>query len=248
MAMPHPVNQSPGRQWALFSAWGQAVGRALLPPRCLACEEPGHAGQDLCLACRRELPWNRAACARCGLPLPRPAPRCGRCAGPPPPQAATRAFFLYAPPVDQWLRRLKFHGDLAAGRLLSQLMLEALSPGPGPLPMALLPLPLHWRRLRRRGYDQALELARPLARGLGLPLCEGRLRRHRPTAAQSELDAAARRRNVRGCFRLGPGPPLPAHVAVLDDVMTTGATLHEAARLLRRAGVARVELWAVARA
>ena len=110
--------------------------------------------------------------------------------------------------------------------------------------------------LRGHGYAvqeadqgaQALELARPLAAGLGLPLCEGRLLRRRHTAPQSELDAAARRRNVRGCFALGPGPPLPAQLALFDDVMTTGATLHEAARLLRRAGVARVELWAVARA
>lgn len=246
MAMPHPVNQAPGRQWALFSGLGPALGRALLPPRCLVCEEPGHAGQDLCLACRRELPWNHAACTRCGLPLPHPAPRCGRCAGPAPPQAATHAVFRYAPPVDQLLRRLKFHGDLAASRLLSQLLAEALALVPPP--RALLPLPLHRRRLRQRGYDQALELARPLAAELGLPLRADRLRRRRATAPQSELDAAARRRNVRGCFALGPGPPLPAHVALFDDVMTTGATLQEAARCLRRAGVARVDLWVVARA
>lgn len=223
-----------------------ALGRALLPLRCLACQEPGAAGLDLCPACRAALPWNHSACARCALPLPRPAPRCGRCAGARPPQAAARAVFLHAAPVDQLHRRLKFHGDLAAGRLLGQLLAEGLAGAARP--QALVPLPLHRSRLRQRGYDQALELARPLARALRLPLLDGRLARGRATAPQSRLDAAARRRNVRGAFEILAGPSLPAHLALFDDVMTTGATLQEAARALRRAGVQRVDLWALARA
>lgn len=105
-------------------------------------------------------------------------------------------------------------------------------------------MPLHRARLRRRGYDQALELARPLARGLGLPLCDG-LHRVRATAPQSELDARARRRNLRHAFAVQA--PLPPHVALVDDVMTTGATLHAAAQALRRAGVGRIDAWVVAR-
>lgn len=226
------------------------LGPALLPLRCLVCADPGDGGRDLCAACHRELPWNHSACARCALPLPRPAPRCGLCLAGRPPQAATRAVFRYAPPLDRLLPRLKFHGDLAAGRLLAQLMAEGLakSLAAAPRPAALVPVPLHRGRLRQRGYDQALELARPLARSLALPLLADRLLRQRATAPQSELDARARQRNVRGAFALAPGPALPAHVALVDDVMTTGATLAEAARLLRRAGVARVELWVVARA
>ena len=103
---------------------------------------------------------------------------------------------------------------------------------------------LHVSRLRLRGYDQTLELARPLARRLGLPLVTG-LRRVRATAAQSELDAATRRRNLRNAF-VAAGS-LPAHVALVDDVMTTGATLQAAARALRRAGVERVDAWVCAR-
>ncbi|MGJ4728872.1 ComF family protein, partial [Luteimonas sp. SDU101] len=138
-----------------------------------------------------------------------------------------------------------FHRDLAAGRLLSEPMaarFAALDP-----PDALLPVPLHRSRLRQRGYDQALELARPLAAALRLPLLTGVLQRQRATRAQSELDAGARRRNLRGAFAVGAGMALPAHVVLVDDVMTTGATLHAAARALRKAGVARVDAWVCAR-
>jgi ComF family protein len=112
----------------------------------------------------------------------------------------------------------------------------------------ILPVPLHRARLRQRGFNQALELARPLGRSLGVPVRHGLLLRARATAAQSELDAAARRRNVRGAFAVHAGAALPSHVAVLDDVMTTGATLAECVRALKRAGAQRVDVWALARA
>lgn len=117
----------------------------------------------------------------------------------------------------------------------------------GPAPAVLIPIPLHAARLRRRGYDQALELARPLARQLGLPLVIDVLRRGRETAPQSRLDAAQRRRNLRGAFQVDRSTALPPHVVLVDDVMTTGATLHAAAVALRRAGVARVDAWVCAR-
>jgi ComF family protein len=97
-------------------------------------------------------------------------------------------------------------------------------------------------------FNIALELARPLARALDVPLRHDVLQRTRITEAQTELDAVSRRRNVRGAFALRTGVELPAHVAILDDVMTTGATLAECARVLKRAGVQRVDVWALARA
>ena len=250
-----------------FSQW---LGQALLPPRCLVCELPGDGGQDLCRACRAALPWNQPACRACALPLPGPGPgsepdpgsrvrrgavpaasglRCGRCLRRPPPLDATVAALAYRFPLDRLLPRFKFHGDLAAGRLLGQLLADALaetSPG-AEGPQAIVPVPLHPRRLRERGYDQALELARPLGRALGLPVRGGGLRRVRATLAQSTLGAAARHGNVRGAFAAAPGP-WPERVALLDDVMTTGATLGECARALRRAGVRRGDAWVVARA
>ncbi len=221
-----------------------ALAHRLLPLRCLLCTEPGAHGLDLCPACRASLPESQAACRCCALPQPAPG-ICGTCLQHPPPLQRAHAAFLYAPPLDRLLPRYKFHGDLAAGRLLAQLMARAFAGCERP--QALVPVPLHRSRLRRRGYDQALELARPLAATLGLPLRADLLRRVRATAAQSELDAAARRRNLRAAFRAAD-VPMPAHVALVDDVMTTGATLHAAARALRRAGVERVDAWVCARA
>lgn len=218
----------------------------LWPAHCLVCGEAGGPERAaLCPACRRSLPWNHSACLRCGLPLPMPADACGHCQRGPPPLTETRAVFRYEPPLDRLLPRLKFHNDLAAGRLCGELMASALAEAERP--EALIPLPLHRSRLRGRGFDQTLELAKPLARALRLPLLDDVLLRVRDTAPQSRLDAPARRRNLRRAFAVRPDVVLPAHVALVDDVMTTGATLHAAADALLRAGVERVDAWVCAR-
>ena len=240
--MPKPVNPTPR---ALVDGCFRRALAALWPPHCLACGEGGAGGRDICAACALALPWNRVACPSCALPLPMPAPACGACLKRPPPLEHLHAACLYAAPLDRLLPRFKFHGDLAAGWLLAQWMADAF--GGLPRPDAIVPLPLHPARLRSRGYDQALELARPLARHLRVPLVARGLARRRQTAPQSELSALARRRNVRGAFAVPAGVVLPAHVVLVDDVMTTGATLHAAARALRVAGVRRVDAWVCAR-
>lgn len=218
----------------------------LLPPRCLLCSARGVAGIDLCAECCIELPRNLVCCKRCALPLAAAAELCGECQRHPPPWDAAWAPFRYGWPLDRLESRYKFSADLAAGRVLSTLWHR--EPRPLELPQLLVTVPLHRRRLRQRGYNQALELARPLAKSLAVPLRHDALKRLRPTEAQTELDALGRRKNVRGAFALHRGDRLPAHVAIVDDVMTTGATLGECARVLRRAGVQRVDVWALARA
>ena len=224
--------------------WLTGLALALLPPRCLLCAQAGVDGLDLCAGCRAELPWNHGGCRRCALPLGVEVDNCPRCLHAPPPFERAQVAFRYAFPLDRLLPRFKFHGDLAAGALMAKLLAWSLDPGERP--QALLPIPLHRGRLRQRGFDQALELARPLAREHGLPVLANRLRRIRRTQAQTELGAGARQRNVLGAFALAPGPPLPAHVALVDDVLTTGATAGECAQLLLAAGVERVDVWAVA--
>ena len=222
------------------------LGRALLPPTCVVCAGPGADGLDLCALCRAALPWNQHACARCALPLAGPEATCGLCRLAPPPLHHVHCALHYAFPVDRLLPRLKFHGDLAAGAVLAQLLHWTLDPEQRP--QALVPVPLHPRRLRQRGYDQALELARGLARLGAPPVRADALQRLRATQAQTRLDARARRRNLDGAFRVRPGAGLPAHVALVDDVMTTGATLYACTQALHAAGVQRVDAWCVARA
>ncbi|HEX6613294.1 MAG TPA: ComF family protein [Rhodanobacteraceae bacterium] len=222
------------------------VLRGLLPSRCLLCGARGEHDLDLCADCAAELPRNECCCARCSLPLEAPAPLCGRCVRRAPPWDAAWAPFRYAYPLDRLETRFKFGADLAAGKLLASLWIG--SRAPAELPQAVIPVPLHRSRLRSRGYNQALELARPLAKALRVPLLREALRRTRATDAQTELSALQRRRNVRGAFATQFDGGVPRHVAVLDDVFTTGATLAECARVLKRAGVERVEVWALARA
>ena len=217
----------------------------MFPLRCLVCGERGAAGRDLCHACHVALPWQGPACRRCALPLPQTGV-CGHCLQHPPPLEETHAAFDYAFPLDRLLPRLKFHGDFAAGRVLAQCMAERFASLPRP--QMLIPIPLHRARLRQRGYDQSLELARLLASSLGLLLGHDILFRYKATQAQSRLDADARQRNLHGAFRIASGRyGLPSHVALVDDVMTTGATLYAAAQALRNAGVARVDAWVCAR-
>ncbi|MBW3549921.1 MAG: ComF family protein [Proteobacteria bacterium] len=244
-------------QDAAQGCWSR-LARALWPPRCLLCGEPGAGRLDLCRACAGGLPWNRSACISCAIPLPDPpengsarrvSQTCGACLRRAPPLTEALAACIYAAPMDRLLPRLKFHRDLATGRLLAQLMAQAFAPTVREWPSAavLVPVPLHRARLRERGYDQALELARPLARTFGLRLMEGALQRTRGTSPQSRLDAPQRRRNLDRAFAPRAGMACPAHVALVDDVMTTGATLHSATKALRRAGVARVDGWVCAR-
>ena len=224
----------------------RALHAWLLPLRCLLCGAPGADGIDVCPGCAAELPRNPSCCARCALPLPTPAVLCGECQRRAPPWDAAWAPFRYGWPLDRLETRYKFGRDLVAGRALATLWTR--EPIPVAAPDLLVPVPLHVGRLRQRGYNQALELGKLLARHFQLPLQPDVLRRQRATAAQTELDAQARRRNVRGAFAVNAAIALPAHVAVLDDVMTTGATLAECARVLKRAGVTRVDVWALARA
>ena len=220
----------------------------LAPMRCHFCGARC-SNSPACDACTRALPWNVSACRACAMPLPcgHAASVCAACLGDAPPQDRTWAAFRYEPPVSQAILDLKFHGVLAPAHVLGRLMLEHLARRSAPLPELLIPVPLHAGRLRRRGYNQAQELARELAAGLTLRLESRAARRQQATLEQTRLDAAGRRRNVHGAFVVDRARVEGRHVALLDDVITTGATLAELARTARAAGAARVEAWAAAR-
>lgn len=175
--------------------------------------------------------------------MPR-AETCGRCLRRPPRVDRALAVFEYRFPVDRVLVRFKFAGDLAAGHWLGERLAAAVETAPAP-DLVVVP-PIDAARLRVRGFNQAIEIAKVVAAARGLALDRGALRRLRATAAQSTLGGSERRRNLRGAFECGRRLD-GRHVAIVDDVMTTGATVDAIARALRTAGAGRVDAWVVAR-
>jgi len=213
---------------------------AALPARCFLCGKEG-GGAAVCSVCSTSLPpWQAlAACPVCALP-DTGGEVCGRCSRRPPAFDRTTAAYLYAFPVEQMVQALKYGDALELAAWLG----ERLVPPDGEWDL-LLPVPLHADRLAERGFNQAIELARPLARR-GLVLRHDVLRRVRATKAQAGLDARSRRRNLRNAF-VASGNLRGRRILLLDDVMTTGATLDAAAAALRRAGAARVANQVLAR-
>jgi ComF family protein len=234
----------------LLNNWLTNIQDWLLPRLCPACGEPTGAGRELCPGCERTLPVLLHACPRCAIPYEHPDMHgeCGACQKQPPAFAHTVALYRYAPPVDHFIRELKFHQRLGLARLLGERLTQRLVRETS-RPDLIIPVPLHGARLRERGYNQALEIARPVAHTLGLPLDFRSLVRVRATAPQTGMTVAARRKNLRGAFALrDDAAARNLRVALVDDVMTTGSTVQAAAQCLRAAGAREVEIWAIARA
>jgi ComF family protein len=227
----------------------QRTMEQLYPPTCVLCGAPGRAAVDLCERCSADLPENRHCCNRCSLPLPagRPAGTlCGACQHNPPPFFVCHAAFRYEDPLPALVGGAKFRARLNLLRLLGQCLAISLCARKAEMPELILPVPLHAKRLRERGYNQALEIARILGRELAIPLESGSCTRVVATTPQTGLQQKERRRNVRGAFRVLHAPEA-AHVTIVDDVVTTGSTVSELTRALLKAGVKRVDVWAVAR-
>lgn len=219
----------------------------LTPRYCVVC---GAGGGELCADCGRELPCNASCCARCAVPLPEQSGAelvCGQCTQQQPAYDRAMSLWRYAWPADHLIQKLKFNAQLHLARLLGERLAEHIARHVTQPPQVILPVPLHRSRLRERGFNQALELARPIAHRLDIALDYRSCARVRHTAAQSLLPAAQRRRNIKGAFQITT--PLTArHVAIVDDVMTTGHTVEEFAATLRKAGVEKIDVWVLARA
>jgi ComF family protein len=213
---------------------------------CLLCGATCPWSEGLCPPCRSDCARCGPACRRCGIPLPG-AGVCGACLANPPPFDGVVAPFLYRYPVDALIRDLKFHDRLACVRFLGGALADEVRARRADPPERLVPVPLHWRRRIARGFNQSLEIARVVGVRLNIPIDRGTVARVRATPAQAGLPATERRRNLRGAFRVVKEPPWK-RVAIVDDVMTTGATAREISRVLKRAGVEELQVWAVARA
>lgn len=225
------------------------IDNSVMPLRCVFCGVRSIPGEGrVCGGCRDDLPWIAKACGLCGEPVAADLARgvhCGTCQKFPPPFQAMIAPLRYEFPVDVALKALKFGRRLHYAQAFSELLIEEMQRR-SPDVDALLPVPLHWKRQAFRGFNQATELVRPLARRYALPTVVGVARR-RATPFQSGLTASERSKNLHNAFVIRK--PLEfEHVLIVDDVVTTGATTRQLAKELLRNGVARVSVLAVARA
>jgi ComF family protein len=216
--------------------------RRLLAQDCILCAAPS-GDAPFCAGCAHDLPELGDACPQCAGPSPGGAV-CGMCLGDPPSFDATVAAWRYGFPVDRLVLALKYGGRLALARAFGTALSARVADRQVDL---LVPMPLAPPRLRERGFNQAMEIARALGRSTRITVAPHLVARVRDTPPQADLPPDARAANVRGsfaCMRAVAGMSL----AIVDDVMTTGASLEELAGTLKRAGAARVENWVVARA
>lgn len=231
----------------VYRLLSQFLSRSLA--RCLLCGDSCAHHSGLCGGCRAELPTLHAACDRCALPLP-PSPSnsgrtCPRCLQQPPAFASARAAWHYAFPVGQLVQRFKYRGDLAAGHSLARLAAARLEPADS-RPDLLVPIPLHWRRYWGRGFNQAQLIAAEFGHQWRLPVAVRLLRKRRIGASQQTLSRARRLQNLVHSFRV-QGEIERLHIGLVDDVITTGATLEAASRALLDAGAWRISTYALAR-
>jgi ComF family protein len=222
----------------------------VLPYTCILCGSPSQISLDICLPCLEELPILPQSCPRCANTLPSKTDLCKNCQANPPPFDKTHALFSYEPPISKLLLDLKFQNTLLNAKILGELMAISIKTEwyeHGPLPNLILPVPLHTHRLKQRGFNQAVELAKPIAKRLNLPLSLDACIRSKHTLPQATLKAEDRTQNIQQAFKVEQNIT-GLHIAIVDDVITTGQTVTELTNVLKSAGAYRVDVWCCAKA
>lgn len=237
----------------MLSAIVMCLKQILLPSVCMLCDAYTDSAIDLCDSCKENLPQLKQVCLQCGLPLAinriELQIKCGRCLRYAPAYDQTVALWHYQAPISQFITQLKFNQQLKYARLLGQLMAVELQYRQQQgycLPECIIPVPLHPSRLRQRGFNQALEIAKPIAQQLKLPVDVKSCQRNQATVPQTTLPAKQRRKNLRHAFA-AVNTSGYRHVSIVDDVVTTGCTVNELSKQLRLQGVERIDIWCCAR-
>ncbi|EIJ43167.1 putative amidophosphoribosyltransferase [Beggiatoa alba B18LD] len=222
----------------------QAFLNWFLPQSCFLCGTENE--QAICASCLQALARTEQACLRCGAHLTTPHQVCGHCLRHPPPYQRLQAAFAYTYPTTKLIQAAKFHNNLAVLHFLGQWMARCmLLNNP---PDVLIPIPLHPQRLRTRGYNQAVELAKQVSFLTKIPYDDVACIRHKNTSPQTRLSAHLRRENLKDAFSVLYTRPQWQRVCLIDDVVTTGSTVKELAHELRRAGIKQVDVWCCAKA
>ena len=215
--------------------------------RCLLCGDTSSSGLCLCNPCLEELPFIEHACQKCGLPTVEDTPLCGYCLIETPHNHRAVSILHYKAPVDYLIKKLKYHNQLEVADLLGSLLVAKLKHLDWPLPEQIIPVPLHINRLQQRGYNQAVEIARTVSKSLNVPVNLTNCIRTRVTVPQIELSFEDRKNNLENAFEVVHQIPAK-HVAIIDDVMTTGSTLNALTDALLQSGIQKVDIWACSRA
>ncbi|HLB41448.1 MAG TPA: ComF family protein [Gammaproteobacteria bacterium] len=224
----------------------------ILPSTCLLCGFVSSSSQLICAPCLKDLPILPHSCRQCAESLPSLNHHqrvCGTCLGEPPHFDNTYALFPYHPPIIQMIARLKFQQQLSYAKGIAALFIQRIQQTwyhNKLLPDLIIPIPLHAARLRQRGFNQAYEIAKPIAKFLKLPIDFSSSKRIKNTIAQSQLPAVRRQENIANAFiveRRYTG----LTIAVIDDVITTGYTVSEFCRILRQSGAKNIDIWCCAR-
>lgn len=230
----------------ILRIFGQLLDRQLA--RCLLCGSGERVTNGICTPCCHDLPALGHSCHGCALPLPNNDDHlCATCQQQPPPQSQSRACWYYAYPVAQLIQRFKYQRDLAAGRTLAELAASTLQPLSSQGPDLLVPVPMHWRKHFARGYNQAQLIANTLGAQWHIPVEPRALRKVTPTDSQQKLRRSQRKRNLARSFTSNAEVVAGLHIGLVDDVVTTGATLEAAAQALLDAGALQVSAIALAR-
>ena len=233
----------------LLKQINKVITHCLFPYQCILCNDKANRELDLCIECEKSLPWLKNVCFYCASPLGfTTQSACGACLKKPLPFYKLCVLFSYTETIKKMVIGLKFQKRLIYAHILGTLLAEKISPQyqTEKLPDVIIPAPLHRSRLYERGFNQAIELARPISKKLNIPIEYKRCKRLVNTAAQSKLPANQRADNVKNAF-VAHQDLAYKHIALLDDVMTTGHTLIEMSRALYYVGVKRIDVWCCAR-
>ncbi|MGE3920724.1 MAG: ComF family protein, partial [Gammaproteobacteria bacterium] len=211
------------------------IKKHLLPPNCVICGIKTNE-YSLCHDCYQRLPWIKHACYTCSHPIETHHLLCGECISNLPIYERTISLFEYENPIITFIHQLKFHNQLFYAKLLGELLSSKIQSEQIALPEIILPVPLHYKRLRERGFNQALEIARPIAKKLKLKIDYKSLIKKHETKAQALIPANQRITNLKDSFVIDPKFKA-RHVAIIDDVVTTGQTVSEISKTLLVHGV-----------
>jgi len=234
----------------MVNNWSDIIQYSLLPPTCILCGDKGMGSMDLCQPCYDALIKTGSHCSCCAKQFESDSLNlhlCGGCLNTPPAFDRTYAPYIHQGAIRYLINHCKFSGAYKNSRLLGLLLANYLRNQPDILPELIIPVPLHPKRYQQRGFNQTLEIGKIIAQELSIPIDNTSCLHIKNTPHQISLTAKQRHKNIKNAFQVIK-TPIARHIAILDDVMTTGATANELAKVLKSAGISQIDIWVCARA